>query len=197
MRRTHRYGGRLAHNQGRVAPLVAQIPFAGVGASSRTAPTSRSIHVEARIAQLGYKLPSAPPAPKGSYMNYVHAGKLVHLCGHLPQPTDGPLLSGRLGENMTVEQGQHAARLATLQMLASLQQAAGGNLDNVKRCVKIVGFVNSTIDFTTQHVVMNGCSDLMTEIFGFEIGRHARSSLGTSVLPLNVPVEIEGIFELK
>lgn len=117
------------------------------------------------------------------------------MCGHLPQPADGPLVVGRLGESMTTEQGKAAAQLAALQMLASVKGACG-DLDKVRRVVKIVGFVNSTTDYNTQHLVMNGCSDLIGDVFGVEIGRHARSSLGTSVLPLNVPVEIEGIFEI-
>lgn len=155
----------------------------------------RGIHVEARIAKLGYKLPEIPPEPKGNYTNFVRTGKLLHLCGHLPTPVGEPMITGRLGENMTTEQGQAAARAAALQMLASVKGACG-DLDKVKRVVKIVGFVNSTTDYTTQHVVMNGCSDLLGEVFGIEIGRHARSALGTSVLPLGVPVEIEGIFEI-
>jgi len=155
----------------------------------------RSVHIEARIAALGFKLPKIPPEPKGNYCNFVRSGNQLHMCGHLPQPADGPLVTGRLGENMTTEQGKAAAQLAALQMLASVKGACG-DLDKVRRVVKIVGFVNSTTDYTTQHLVMNGCSDLMGDVFGVEIGRHARSSLGTSILPLNVPVEIEGIFEI-
>ena len=164
----------------------------------RCIPTTnpRGIHVEARIASLGLNLPKLPPDPQGSYCNFVQTGKLIHLCGHLPQPADGAILTGRLGEDFTVEQGQEAARFAGLQMLASLKKACG-DLDKVKRVVKIVGFVNSTNDFKTQHIVMNGCSDLMTDVFGTEVGRHARSSLATNVLPLGVPVEIEGIFEIE
>ena len=155
----------------------------------------RQLHVEARIEQLGHKLPALPPTPKGNYCNYIQTGRLLHLCGHLPQPVSGPLMTGRLGESMTTEQGQLAARLCGMQMLASVK-AACGDLDRVKKVVKLVGFVNSTDTYTSQAQVMNGCSDLMGEVFGEEIGRHARSSIGTSVLPLGVPVEIEGIFEL-
>lgn len=157
---------------------------------------TRGVQIEARIAKLGYKLPAAPPEPKGSYMNYTRVGSVVHLCGHLPQPADGALMAGRLGQDYSIEDGQKAARFAALQMLASLKSACGGDLDRVRKVIKIVGFVNSTTDFTSQHLVMNGCSDFMVEVFGIEIGRHARSALGTSVLPLGVPVEIEGIFEI-
>ena len=154
------------------------------------------VHIEARIAQLGHKLPVIPPEPKGNYCNFIQTGRILHMCGHLPQPAGGLLMTGRLGENMTTEQGQLAARLCGLQMLASVK-AACGDLDRVKKVIKLVGFVNSINTYTSQAQVMNGCSDLMGEVFGEEIGRHARSSIGTSVLPLGVPVEIEGIFELK
>lgn len=157
----------------------------------------RSVHIEAKIAKLGYQLPAQPPAPKGNYMNYSKVGNLVYLSGHLPQLPDGTIIKGRLGENMTIEQGQHAARTSALQMLASLQQAAGGDLDNVKKVIRVSGFVASTNDFTAQPQVINGCSDFFGEVFGVEIARHARSALGVNVLPLGSAVEIEGIFELK
>ncbi len=157
----------------------------------------RFVHIEAKIAQLGYKLPALPSAPKGSYMNYVRNGNTVYLSGHLPIPADGgPMTVGRLGENMDVEQGQAAARLAGLQLLASIK-AACGDLDKVKRVLKLTGFVNSSDTFTSQPMVMNGCSDLFGEVFGVEIGRHARSAVGVNVLPLGVAVEIEAIVEVE
>ena len=107
------------------------------------------------------------------------------------------MVVGRLGENLTLEQGQEAARFAGLQMLATLKVATGGDLDKVKKIVKLVGFVNSSKDFTLQANVMNGCSDLMGEVFGVEIGRHARSSVATNVLPLGVAVEIEAVVEVS
>jgi enamine deaminase RidA (YjgF/YER057c/UK114 family) len=156
----------------------------------------RSIHIEAKIAKMGYQLPGSPAAPKGSYMNYVRNGNTIYLSGHLPIPADGGMVVGRLGENMTVEQGQEAARLAGLQLLASIK-AACGDLDKVKRILKLTGFVNSTSSFTSQPLVMNGCSDLFGEVFGFDIGRHARSAVGVNVLPLGVAVEIEAIVEVQ
>jgi len=158
--------------------------------------SSSSGKVEARIASLGYKLPAVPPTPKGNYMNFVLSGNQLFLAGHLPQPVDGPLMKGRLGENMSVEEGQVAARLAGLQMLASIKGAIG-DLDKVKRVVKLVGFVSSTNDFTAQATVMNGCSDLFGDVFGVDIGRHARSSIATNVLPLGVPVELEAVIEVE
>lgn len=154
--------------------------------------------VEERIAAKGLALPGAPLAPKGNYMSYniCGDGKTVYLAGHLPQPADGELVTGRLGENVTVDEGYKAAQLCALQMIASIKAATDGDLNKVKKIVKIVGFVSSTNDFTQQPAVLNGCSDLMGEAFGVEVGRHARSALGVNVLPLGVPVEIEAIIEL-
>ena len=152
--------------------------------------------VEEKIASMGLTLPGEPLAPKGNYMSYNISGKHVYLAGHLPQPVDGELMKGRLGENMEIEEGQLAARLCGLQMIASMKAACGGDLSKVKKIVKVVGFVASTNDFTAQPSVLNGCSDLMGEAFGIEVGRHARSALGVNVLPLGVPVEIEAVIEL-
>ena len=152
--------------------------------------------VEEKIASMGHVLPGSPLAPKGNYMSYNISGKHVYLAGHLPQPVDGELLKGRLGEDMEVEDGYKAAQLCALQMIASMKAATNGDLSQVKKIVKIVGFVASTNDFTQQPGVLNGCSDLMGEAFGIEVGRHARSALGVNVLPLGVPVEIEAVIEL-
>jgi enamine deaminase RidA (YjgF/YER057c/UK114 family) len=159
----------------------------------------RGVHVEKRLAALGHELPPIPPEPKGNYMTWSRTGSLVFLAGHLPVPPPSlkrPMVTGRLGENLTLEQGQEAAKFAGLQMLATLI-AAVGDLDKVTKVVKIVGFVNSTNDFTQQANVMNGCSDLMGEVFGVEVGRHARSSIATNVLPLGVAVEIEMVVEVR
>jgi enamine deaminase RidA (YjgF/YER057c/UK114 family) len=169
--------------------------FAKLGQCT-TRTCARNVHIEARIAQLGYTLPKEPPAPKGNYMGYTKRGNMIWLAGHLPQKADGSLVLGRLGENVTVEQGQEAARVATLNMLATIR-AAVGDLDKVTKIVKVTGFVNSTSDFTAQPSVLNGCSDLFGEIFGVEIGRHARAALGVNTLPLGVAVEIEAIVEVS
>jgi enamine deaminase RidA (YjgF/YER057c/UK114 family) len=161
----------------------------------------RFVRVEARIVELGYILPPLPPAPQGNYMTYTRSGNMLYLAGHLPIPPPiggkaQPMLVGRLGENYTIPEGQAAARTAGLQILATIK-AAVGDLDKVKKVVKLVGFVNSTNDFSSQAQVMNGCSDLMGDVFGVEIGRHARSSLGANILPFGVPVEIEAIIEVS
>lgn len=136
-----------------------------------------------------------PPEPKGNYVPFVVSGNMVYIAGHLPQKLDKSLILGRLGENMTVAQGQEAARLAAINMIATMRAATKGDLEKVKRIVKVVGFVNSTNEFQAQATVVNGCSDLLAEVFG-EKGRHARSAIATNVLPLGVPVEIEAIVEL-
>ncbi len=152
---------------------------------------------ESRIKELGIVLPDKPAAPKANYTGYVKNGNLVFLAGHLPQPIVGKLWSGRLGENMTVEQGQEAAKLCAIQLLATLKAATNGDLNKIKKIVKITGFVNSTNDFTSQHLVLNGCSNFFADVFGSEIGQHARSAVATNSLPLGVPVEIEAIVEIK
>eukprot|EP00605_Chrysophyceae_sp_TOSAG23-4_P000383 GSChrysophyteH1.ASY1.ANO1.439.1 assembled CDS len=152
--------------------------------------------IEDKIASMGLQLPGTPLAPKGNYMSYNISGKYVYLAGHLPQPAEGELMKGRLGEDVSLEEGAKAAQLCGLQMIASLKAATDGDLSKIKKIVKVVGFVSSTNDFTQQPAVLNGCSDLMGEAFGLEVGRHARSALGVNVLPLGVPVEIEAIVEL-
>lgn len=157
----------------------------------------RNVHVEARVAALGHTLPPTPPAPKGNYTGFSREGNLLYLSGHLPQMLDGNLMKGRLGENFTVEQGQEAARQCALNLLATIRGACGGDLDKVKRVLRVTGYVNSTSDFTAQPSVINGCSDFFGEVFGVEVARHARSAVGVNVLPLGVPVEIEAIVLLK
>lgn len=149
----------------------------------------RQVHIETRLLQLGITLPPQP-VPKGNYINFVQTGNLVYIAGSLPQPINAPLITGRLGENMNIEQGKHAARLAGLNMIATLQIACGGNLDKVRRIVKIVGYVNSTLDFTSQATVMNGCSDLFGEVFQ-EKGRHARSAIGTSKKSIDLYILVQ------
>ena len=148
---------------------------------------------EAKIAEMGLLLPS-PAVPKGNFVNFVRTGNLVFLSGHLPQPAQGDLIKGRVGENVTPDDAYLAAKYVGLNLLATLKHNLG-DLDRVKRVIKLVGFVASTNDFTLQPTVINGCSDLMVNVFG-EKGRHARSAVGTNALPLGVPVEIEAIVEI-
>ncbi|PPB82386.1 enamine deaminase RidA (YjgF/YER057c/UK114 family) [Albidovulum inexpectatum] len=149
--------------------------------------------IEARLAELGLTLPEAP-APAANYVPFVQVGKLVFVSGQISQGPDG-LIKGKLGADLDVEAGAMAARACGLALIAQLRAACDGDLDRVARVVKLTGFVNSTPDFTDQPKVINGCSDLMVEVFG-ESGRHARAAVSAPALPLGVAVEIEAIFEL-
>lgn len=127
-------------------------------------------------------------------MRAVRTGHLVFLAGHIPRQADGKLVTGKLGRDLTVEQGYAAARLSAIGLLSSLK-AEIGELDKVVRIVKVSGFVNSAAEFTDQSKVINGCSDLLVEVFG-ERAKHARAALGMASLPLGAAVEIEMIVEV-
>lgn len=151
------------------------------------------VSIEARLLDLGITLPPAP-APGGLYTPVVIVDKMAYVSGQVPYDSDGKFLVGRVGADLTEEQGAAAARIVAHTMLATIK-ASLGSLDRVKRVVKVLGFVNSTPEFQTHPAVMNGFSNAMIEVFG-ESGRAARSAIGTSVLPFNVPVEVEAILEL-
>jgi enamine deaminase RidA (YjgF/YER057c/UK114 family) len=149
--------------------------------------------VEVRLQELGITLPT-PPAPVASYVPFVIVGNVVHVSGQVSVDASGGI-KGKLGDAIEVEQGQAAARLCGLNLLAQVKAACGGDLDRVKRVVKLNGFVNVTPDFDPIPQVMNGCSDLMVSVFG-DAGRHARSAVGMANLPLNYAVEVDGLFEI-
>ncbi|UOA30633.1 hypothetical protein DSM110093_00386 [Sulfitobacter sp. DSM 110093] len=148
----------------------------------------------ARLADLGITLPDAP-APAANYVPFVVTGNTVYVSGQISNGPDG-LIVGRLGDSMDVDAGAAAARSCALSLLAQVRAACGGDLDRLKRVVKLTGFVNSTADFTDQPKVINGASDFMVKALG-EAGRHARSAVSAASLPLGVAVEIEGIFEIE
>ncbi|MDE0943918.1 MAG: RidA family protein [Alphaproteobacteria bacterium] len=149
---------------------------------------------EATLKDLGIELPS-PPAPVGSYVGAVQTGNLVYISGQGPRQPDGTVISGKVGTGgMSVEEAQAAARLVGLNALATLR-AEIGDLDRVKRVVKVFGMVNASPDFTDHPKVINGYSDLMFEVFG-AAGRHARSAVGMGSLPFQIPVEVEMIVEV-
>lgn len=150
--------------------------------------------VEARLQELGITLPT-PPAPVASYVPFVIAGKLVHVSGQVSVDASGGI-KGKLGDTIEVEEGQAAARLCGLNLLAQVKAACGGDLDRLKRVVKLGGFVNVTPDFSPIPQVVNGCSDLMVAVFG-DAGKHARSAVGVANLPLDFAVEVDGVFELE
>ena len=159
-------------------------------------PLTRSVATEAKLAELGYVLPAVNP-PKGSYVLCTRSadGKTLYTAGHLPQPADGDLVTGKIGADLTVEQGTQAAEYAGLSLLATLKHELG-DLDKVKRIVKVVGFVNCTDGFSQQPAVINGASDLFAAVLG-DRGVHARSAVGTNALPLNVAVEVECVVEIE
>ena len=149
---------------------------------------------EARIAELGLTLPEAPAAA-GTYSPVVVVGSMAYVSGQGPVDTDGRWMTGRVGEDLTEEEGIAAARVVGLTMLATIK-AQLGSLDKVKRVVKVLGMVNCTSDFKAHPKVINGFSDLMVEVFG-DNGRAARSAVGMGSLPGNIPVEVEAILELE
>lgn len=151
--------------------------------------------VRARLNELGLDLPAAAAAV-GNYVPYVVTGNLVFVSGQLPLENGKPAVLGRLGDGLSIEDGARAARLCAMNLLAQVQAAAGGDLDRVKRVVRLTGFVASAADFIDQPKVINGASDLMVEVLG-DAGRHARVAVGAPSLPLGVAVEIEGVFELS
>lgn len=150
--------------------------------------------VEKRLAELGINLPTAP-APSANYVPYVRTGSLLTVSGQICYGADNKLVAkGRLGDTVSMEDGQKAARACALNILAQVK-AAIGDLDKVTRVVRLGGFVNSAPGFTDGPKVMNGASDLMVEIFG-DKGRHARSTVGVAALPADAAVEVEGLFEV-
>ncbi len=148
---------------------------------------------EQKLTQLGLLLP-APPKPVANYVPVVRVGDLLFLSGVLPSRDGQLIMTGKLGQNLSIEQGMEAARVAVLNGLSIIRQEAG-SLDRVKRIVKMVGHIASAPGFTDQPQVLNGASDLLVSLFG-DAGRHARVAVGAAELPRQAPVEIELIVEL-
>ena len=149
--------------------------------------------IEARLAELGIILPDAP-APAANYVPFVRVGNLVHVSGQISRNGSG-LLTGKLGLDLDAAAGAEAAKTCAVALLAQVKAACGGDWSRLVRAVKLVGFVNSTADFTDQPKVINGASDLMVAVLG-DAGRHARSAVSAASLPFGVAVEVEGIFEV-
>ncbi|OWY96685.1 Endoribonuclease L-PSP [Phytophthora megakarya] len=154
----------------------------------------RNVHIERKIEELGYTLP-AVAEPKGNYRTCVRSGNTIYLAGHLPQPAGGDLILGKVGKDLSPEEGYDAAHACALSIMATLKQEVG-DLDKIKRVVKLVGFVNCVDGFTQQPAVINGASDTIGKVFG-DKGIHARSAVGTNALPLNVAVEVEAVVEIE
>ena len=150
--------------------------------------------IQARLDALGITLPPLA-VPAAAYVPFVRSGPLVFISGHIAR-RDGKPWVGQLGLTMNTDEGKAAARSIAVDLLGTLAAASGG-LDKVARIVKVLSLVNSTATFTEHHLVTNGCSELLVEVFGAEVGAHARSAFGVAQLPLGACVEIELIAELK
>jgi len=150
--------------------------------------------IDARLKELGIALPE-PPAPVASYVPYVLSGNLVFVSGQVTLSADGLKYVGKVGADISLEDGKAAARLCAINVIAQVKAACGGDLDRVKRCVRVGVFVNATPDFTQHPEVANGASDLFQDVFG-DAGKHARAAVGAGSLPRGVAAEVEAVFEI-
>jgi len=147
-----------------------------------------------KLKDLNIVLPNAPD-PVGAYAAYKIVGNLIFISGQLPIGTDGKIVKGKIGKDLTLEEGQKASKLCVLNILAQLNKALSGDLSKVKNCVKITGYVNSTDDFVDQPKVINPASETLSQVFE-KNGKHARAAISSNSLPLGASVEIEAIFEI-
>jgi enamine deaminase RidA (YjgF/YER057c/UK114 family) len=159
-----------------------------------TCALSQQVDPEMRLKELKIEL-IPPTKPIANYVKAVRTGSLLYLAGHGPTKSDGSNITGKVGKDLTTEQGIEAARITAISLISTLK-AELGDLKKVKRIVKVNGWVNCHSDYMDQPKVMNGCSDLLVVVFG-ERGRHARSAVGTNALPLNIAVEIEMVVEVE
>ena len=146
------------------------------------------------LKKLNIDLPK-PPDPVGAYVAYKIISNLLYISGQLPIESDGKIIKGKIGKNLTLEDGQKASKLCVINILSQAKKAMGGDLNKIKNCIKITGFVNSTDDFTDQPKVINPASETLAAVFGNK-GKHARAAISTNSLPLGAAVEIDAIFEV-
>jgi enamine deaminase RidA (YjgF/YER057c/UK114 family) len=147
------------------------------------------------LKKLNIEIPDAPD-PVGAYVAYKIIGNLLYISGQLPVGIDGKIIKGKIGKDLTIENGQEAAKLCVINIVAQVKKALHGDLSKVKNCVKITGFVNSTDDFKDQPKIINAASEMLTSIFG-ECGKHTRAAVSSNSLPLGIAVEIDAIFEVN
>ena len=152
------------------------------------------MNIQTKLEEMGLSLPKVA-APAANYVPYVVSGTMIYVSGQIPFLNGEKMHLGRVGENLSTEDGAKAAQACALNILAQVHEAIDGDWSKVKRCVKLGGFVNCTPDFTDQPVVINGASNLIGEVLG-EAGKHARFAVGAPSLPLGVAVEIDAVFEL-
>tara|TARA_B100000749_G_scaffold172074_1_gene132629 strand:+ start:151 stop:609 length:459 start_codon:yes stop_codon:yes gene_type:complete len=150
--------------------------------------------IENKLKELNIELPNAPD-PVGAYVAFKKIGNLLFISGQLPISKDGKIIKGKIGAGLNLEDGQRASKLCVINILAQVKKALGGDLNKVKNCVKITGFVNSIDDFKDQPKVINPASETLSSVFGIN-GKHARAAISTNSLPLGAAVEIDAIFEI-
>ena len=178
---------------GALLTMAAEEPGSAQAAATAVRPQAAS--PEQRLRELGIELPP-PPRPVAAYVPAVRTGNLLFTAGHTPRRPDGSPMPGKVGADLTLEEGYAAARVAGLNLLSTVRNTLG-SLDEVVRLVKVLGMVNCTPDFGQQPLVVNGFSELLVEIFGSERGMGGRSAVGMASLPANMPVEVEAIFEVR
>jgi len=152
------------------------------------------MNIEKKLKELNIELPNAPD-PVGAYVAFKKINNLLFISGQLPISNDGKMIKGQIGKNLTLEDGQKASKLCVINILAQVKKALNGDLNNIKNCVKITGFVNSTDDFKDQPKVINPASETLSAVFG-DKGKHARVAISANSLPLGAAVEIDAIFEI-
>ena len=152
------------------------------------------MNIEKKLKELNIELPNAPD-PVGAYVAFKKINNLLFISGQLPISNDGKMIKGQIGKDLTLEDGQKASKLCVINILAQAKKALNGDLNNIKNCVKITGFVNSTNDFKDQPKVINPASETLSAVFG-DKGKHARVAISANSLPLGAAVEIDAIFEI-
>ena len=152
------------------------------------------MNIEKKLKELNIELPNAPD-PVGAYVAFKKINNLLFISGQLPITSDGKMVKGKIGKDLTLEDGQKASKLCVINILAQVKKALGGDLNKVKNCIKITGFVNSTDDFKDQPKVINPASETLSTVFGAS-GKHTRAAISTNSLPLGAAVEIDAIFEI-
>jgi len=151
--------------------------------------------IEKNITKLGITIPDAP-APVGAYVAFKFVNKLLFISGQISVDSNGRFIKGKVGKDIDLKKGQEAAKLCAINIIAQAKKACNGDLEKISGCIKLTGFVNSTDEFTDQAKVLNGASELISNVFG-EGGKHTRAAISVNSLPLGVSVEIDTIFELK
>ena len=152
------------------------------------------MNIPQKLLKLNIHLPEAP-APVGAYVAFKKVKNLLFISGQLPITPDGKIIKGKIGKDLTLEDGQKASKLCVVNILSQVKKAMDGDLSKVKNCIKITGYVNSTEDFKDQPKVINPASETLSEVFG-DLGKHTRAAVSTNALPLGAAVEIDAIFEV-